>query len=219
MAVRAYVMSFVGGSPVEHELQRLVLVLRQECISEQAHEVEEVVTVRALVLLEDGVCECCTDGSEHSDRLVARLVQHDLDRQFRASPFPLRMHPTIEAGLVDVNQRLLFLDERGKLERKLPPFLLLLQHHALLVRVRADEVLDAVSVMKRAQARDRKFHSHLPLELLAPLMQGEPTPTLEGLVSPEVGGNISLDFEGGLRAAVGSPIVDVVGPLLDEEKK
>ena len=71
VAVRAYVMSFVGGSPVEHELQRLVLVLRQECISEQAHEVEEVVTVRALVLLEDRVCEGCTDGSEHRDRLVA----------------------------------------------------------------------------------------------------------------------------------------------------
>ena len=47
-------------------------------------------------------------------------------------------------------------------------------------------------------------------------MQGEPTPTLEGLMSPEVGGNISLDFEGGLRAAVGSPIVNVVGPLSDE---
>ncbi len=34
VAVCAYVMSFVSGSPVEHELQRLVLVLRQECISE-----------------------------------------------------------------------------------------------------------------------------------------------------------------------------------------
>ena len=47
-------------------------------------------------------------------------------------------------------------------------------------------------------------------------MKGEPTPTLEGLMSPEVGGNISLDFEGGLGAAVGSPIVNVVGPLSDE---
>ena len=28
VAVHTYVMSFVGGSPVEHELQRLVLVLR-----------------------------------------------------------------------------------------------------------------------------------------------------------------------------------------------
>ena len=122
----------------------------------------------------------------------------------------------MEAGLVDVNQHLLFMDDRGELDRKLPPFLLLLQHHALLVRIRADEVLDAVSVVKRAEARDREFHSHLPLELLAPLMQGEPTPTLEGLMSPEVGGNISLNFEGGLGAAVGSPIVNVVGPLLDE---
>ena len=106
--------------------------------------------------------------------------------------------------------------ERGELDRKLPPFLLLLQHHALLVRVRADEVLDAVSVVKRAEARDREFHSHLPLELLAPLMQGEPTPTLEGLMSPEVSCNISLDFEGGLGAAVGSPIMDVVGALPNE---
>ena len=32
-------------------------------------------------------------------------------------------------------------------------------------------------------------------------------------MSPEVGGNISLDFEGGLRAAVGSTIMNVVGTL------
>ena len=35
-------------------------------------------------------------------------------------------------------------------------------------------------------------------------------------MSFEVGGNVCLDFEGGLRAAVGSPIVNVVGPLSDE---
>ena len=44
-------------------------------------------------------------------------------------------------------------------------------------------------------------------------MQGEPTLTLEGLMSPEVSCNISLDFEGGLGAAVGSPIMNVVGAL------
>ena len=128
-------------------------------------------------------------------------------------PSPLAVHPTIEAGLVDVNQHLLLLDESGELNRKLPPLLLLLKNHALLIRIRADEVLDAVSVVARAEARDREFHSHLPLELLAPLMQGEPTPTLESLMSPKVGGNISFDFEGGLRAAVGSTIMNVVGAL------
>ena len=35
-------------------------------------------------------------------------------------------------------------------------------------------------------------------------------------MSPEIGGNISLDFEGGLGATVGSPIVDVVGALPNE---
>ena len=44
-------------------------------------------------------------------------------------------------------------------------------------------------------------------------MQGEPTPTLEGLMSPEVSCNISLDFEGGLGATVGSPIMNVVSAL------
>ena len=131
-----------------------------------------------------------------SNSCIARLVQHELDRLLVGCPSPLAVHPTIETGLVDVNQHFLLLYERGELDRKLPPFLLLLQPQALLVRVRADEVLDAVSVVKRAEARDREFHSHLPLELLAPLMQGEPTPTLEGLMSPEVSCNISLDFEG-----------------------
>ena len=157
-----------------------------------------------------GICCLCeheewfrkkfANSPNDSNSCIARLVQHELDRLLVGCPSPLAVHPTIETSLVDVNQHFLLLNESGELDRKLPPFLLLLQHHALLVRIRADEVLDAVSVIKRAQARDRKFHSHLPLELLAPLMQGEPTPTLEGLMSPEVGGNISLDFEGGLRA-------------------
>ena len=101
-----------------------------------------------------------------------RLHQHELDRLLVCCPGPIAVHPTIEAGLVDVNQHLLLLDERGELDRELPPLLLLLQHHALLVRILADEVLDAVSVVKRAEARYLKFYSHLPLELLAPLMQG-----------------------------------------------
>ena len=95
------------------------------------------------------------DGPNDSDSGVARLVQHELDRLLVCCPGPLAVHQTVEAGLVDVNQHLLFLDERGELDRKLPPLLLLLQHHALLVRVRADEVLDAVSAVKRAEARDR----------------------------------------------------------------
>ena len=153
VAVRAYVMSFVGGSPVEHELQRLVLVLRQECISEQAHEVEEVVTVRALLLFEDGVCECCTDGSEHSDGLVARLVQHDLDRQVRASPCPLRMHPTIEAGLVSINDDLFLVQPCREFETELVSLLLLEESHSLLIDVRGPEVLDALSIVESFQGR------------------------------------------------------------------
>ena len=95
------------------------------------------------------------DCPNDSDSSVARLVQHELDRLLVGCPGPLAVHPTVEAGFIDVNQHLLLLDERGELDRKLPPFLLLLQHHALLVRVRADEVLDAVSAVKRAEARDR----------------------------------------------------------------
>ena len=110
------------------------------------------------------------DCPNDSDSSVARLVQHELDRLLVGCPGPLAVHPTVEAGFIDVNQHLLLLDERGELDRKLPPFLLLLQHHALLVRVRADEVLDAAPVIERAEARDREFHVHLLLELLAPLL-------------------------------------------------
>ncbi len=47
-------------------------------------------------------------------------------------------------------------------------------------------------------------------------MQGEPASTLESRVSYEEGRNISLDFEGRLRPAVGLTIMNVVCPLSDE---
>ena len=112
------------------------------------------------------------DCPNHSDSSVTRLVQHELDKLLVGCPGPLAVHPTVEAGFIDVNQHLLLLDERGELDCKLQPFLLLLQHHALLVRVRADSVLDAFPVIEPVQPPNRKFHSHLPLELLAPLMKG-----------------------------------------------
>ena len=127
-----------------------------------------------------GICCLCeheewfrkkfANSPNDSNSCIARLVQHELDRLLVGCPGPLAVHPTVEASLVDVNQHLLFLDERGELDSKLPPFLLLLQHHAILVRVRADKVLDAVPVIERAQPRDRELHAHLPLELLAPLL-------------------------------------------------
>ena len=82
--------------------------------------------------------EKSADSPNHSDSSVACLVQHEFDRLLVGCPSPLAVHPTIETGLVDVNQHFLLLDERGELDRELPPFLLLLQHHALLVRIRAD---------------------------------------------------------------------------------
>ena len=97
------------------------------------------------------------DSPNHSDSSVARLVQHEFDRLLLGCPSPLAVHPTIETSLVDVSQQFLLLNEGGEPNCKLPPLLLLLQHHALLVKIRADEVLDAVSVIKRAEARDQSF--------------------------------------------------------------
>jgi hypothetical protein len=61
------------------------------------------------------------------------------------------VHPAVEAGFVDVHQEFLLLNERGKRDGELPPLLLFLQNHALLVRIGANQVLDAILVVERAQ--------------------------------------------------------------------
>ena len=214
--VLAHDKSVMGSVVVQDDVDRGRCFTSWERLANLSDKRMEVGGIGCLSEHEEWFREKFADSPNHSDASVTSLVQHEFDRLLVGCPSPLAVHPTVETSLVDVNQHFLLLNEGGELDRKLPPLLLLLQHHALLVRVRADEVLDAVSAVKRAEARDRKFHSHLPLELLAPLMQGEPTPTLEGLMSPEVSCNISLDFEGGLGATVGSPIMNVVGALPNE---
>ena len=83
----------------------------------------------------------------------------------------------------------------------------------MLVQIGASQVLDAILVVDRAQPRDRQFHTHLLLELFAPLLQGEPTQTLEGGMRFEERCNISLDFERRFRAAVVTTIMNIVGAL------
>ena len=48
------------------------------------------------------------------------------------------------------------------------------------------------------------------------MLQGEPTPTLEGGMRSEERCNISLDFERRFRAAVRATIMNIVGALSDE---
>ena len=86
---------------------------------------------------------------------VPHLVQHEFDGLLLCAPRPLAVHPAVETGFVNVHQEFLLLNECGERDSKLPPFLLLLQNHALLVRVRANQVIDAVSVVERAQPRNR----------------------------------------------------------------
>ena len=133
----------------------------------------EVSRVCRLSQQEERLRKMFVHRSNNCDSCVSCLVQHEFDGLLLLAPRPLAVHPAVEAGFINVNQEFLLLNECGERDGKLPPFLLLLQNHALLVRVRANQVLDAVPVVERAQPRDRQFHTHLLLELFAPLLQGE----------------------------------------------
>ena len=93
--------------------------------------------------------------SDDCDSCVSCLVQHEFDGLLLRAPRPLAVHPAVKAGFVDVHQEFLLLNERGERDGKLPPFLLLLQNHALLVRIGRKQVLEAILVVERAQPRDR----------------------------------------------------------------
>jgi len=92
--------------------------------------------------------------SDDCDSCVSCLVQHEFDGLLLRAPRPLAVHPAVEAGFVDVHQEFLLLNECGERDGKLPPLLLFLQNHALLVRIGTNQVLDAVPVVERAQPRE-----------------------------------------------------------------
>ena len=101
-------------------------VTSRECLTNLGDKGLKVRGVRSLSQHEDWLRDKSADCPDDSDARITSLVQHDLDRLLVCYPGPIAVHPTIEAGLVDVNQHLLLLDERGELDRKLPPFLLFL---------------------------------------------------------------------------------------------
>jgi hypothetical protein len=124
--VLAHDKSVMGSVFVQDDVDRGRCFTSWERLANLSDKRMEVGGIGCLGEHEEWFREKFADCPNGSDSSVTRLVQHELDRLLVGCPSPLAVHPTIETGLVNVNQHFLLLDERGELDRELPPFLLLL---------------------------------------------------------------------------------------------
>ena len=136
---------------VKDQLDRRCGLTSGQRLTNHSDEGVEVGRVRRLSQQEEWFRKMFAHRSNDSYSCVPRLVQHEFDGLLLCAPRPLAVHPAVETGFVDVHQEFLLLNECGERDGELPPLLLFLQNHALLVRIGANQVLDAILVVERAQ--------------------------------------------------------------------
>ena len=146
--------SVVRSVVVENDVYRRCRLASGQRLTNHSDEGVEVGRVCRWNQQEERLRKMPAHRSDDCDSCVSCLVQHEFDGLLLRAPRPLAVHPAVEAGFVDVHQEFLLLNERGKRDGELPPLLLFLQNHALLVRIGTNQVLDAILVVERAQPRD-----------------------------------------------------------------